>query len=149
MKIILLKDIERLGKIHDIVTVKDGYARNYLIPRNFAIPADRANIAGLEKNRRRFSKTIERQKKASMGMAEKIDNATVKTTIKMGVDGKSFGSITSQNIVELLNSEGIDISKKNIVLEEAIKQPGVYDIKVHLGESIDAIFKLVVLEEGE
>ena len=84
-----------------------------------------------------------------MGLAEQIDNATVKTTIKMGVDGKSFGSITSQNIVELLDSEGITINKKNIVMEESIKQPGVYDIKVHLGESIDAVFKLVVLEEGE
>jgi len=149
MKIILLKAIERLGKPYDIVTVKDGYARNFLIPRNYAVPASKANIAGFEKNKKRFSKTIERQKKASMGLAEKIDNATVKTTIKMGVDGKSFGSITSQNIVELLNSEGIEISKKNIVLEEAIKQPGVYDIKVHLGESIDAVFKLVVIEEGE
>ena len=149
MKIILLKEIESLGKQYDIVTLKDGYARNYLIPRNYAIPADQANIAGLEKNKKRFSKTIERKKKASMGLAEKIDNATVKTTIKMGVDGKSFGSITSQNIIELLNTEGIEISKKNIVLEEAIKQPGVYDIKVHLGESIDAVFKLVVLEEGE
>lgn len=149
MKIILLKEVEGLGKPYDIVTVKDGYARNYLIPRNRAIPADKANIAGLEKNKKRFSKTIERKKKASMGLAEKIDNTTVKTTIKMGVDGKSFGSITSQNIVELLNADGIDISKKNIVLEESIKQPGVYDIKVHLGESIDAVFKLVVLEEGE
>ena len=149
MKIILLKEVEGLGKPYDIVTVKDGYARNYLIPRNRAIPADKANIAGLEKNKKRFSKTIERKKKASMGLAEKIDNTTVKTTIKMGVDGKSFGSITSQNIVELLNADGIDISKKNIVLEESIKQPGVYDIKVHLGESIDAVFKLVILEEGE
>jgi large subunit ribosomal protein L9 len=149
MKIILLKEVERLGKPYDIVTVKDGYARNYLIPRNFAIPADKSNIIGLEKNKKRFSKTIERLKKASMGLAEQIDNATVKTTIKMGIDGKSFGSITSQNIVELLHSEGIEIDKKNIVLEEPIKQPGVYDIKVHLGESIDAVFKLVVLEEGE
>lgn len=149
MKIILLRAVERLGKPYDIVTVKDGYARNYLIPRNLAIPADKANVVGLEKNKKRFSKTIEKQKKASMGLAEQIDNATIKTTIKMGVDGKSFGSITSQDMVELLNSEGIEISKKNIILEESIKQPGVYDIKVHLGESIYAVFKLVVLEEGE
>lgn len=149
MKIILLKEVERLGKPYDIVTVKDGYARNYLLPRNLAIPAVKANLQGLEKNKKRFSKTLERQRKMSMGLAEQIDNATIKTTIKMGIDGKSFGSITSQDMVELLNKDGIDINKKNIVLEEAIKQPGVYDIKVHLGESIDAVFKLVVLEEGE
>lgn len=148
MKIILLKVVERIGKPYDIVTVKDGYARNFLFPRKLAMPASKANLLGLEKNKRRFSKTIERQKKVSTGLAERIDSTTIKTTIKTGIDGKSFGSITSQNMVELLGAEGIEISKKNIVLEESIKQPGIYDIKIHLGESIDAVFKLVVLEEG-
>jgi large subunit ribosomal protein L9 len=148
MKIILLKAVERIGKPYDIVTVKNGYARNFLFPRKLAMPASKANLLGLEKNKKRFSKTIERQKKVSTGFAERIDSTTIKTTIKIGIDGKSFGSITSQNMVELLGAEGIEISKKNIVLEESIKQPGVYDIKVHLGESIDAVFKLVVLEEG-
>lgn len=148
MKIILLKAVERIGKPYDIVTVKNGYARNFLFPQKLAMPATKANLLGLEKNKKRFSKTIERQKKVSTGLAELIDSTTIKTTIKTGIDGKSFGSITSQNMVELLGAEGIEISKKNIVLEESIKQPGVYDIKVHLGESIDAVFKLVVLEEG-
>ncbi|MGB3479813.1 MAG: 50S ribosomal protein L9 [bacterium] len=148
MKIILLRAVERIGKPYDIVTVKNGYARNFLFPRKLAMPATKANLVGLEKNKKRFSKTIERQKKVSTGLAERIDSTTIKTTIKTGVDGKSFGSITSQNMVELLGAEGIEISKKNIVLEESIKQPGIYDIKVHLGESIDAVFKLVVLEEG-
>lgn len=148
MKIILLKAVERIGKPYDIITVKDGYARNFLFPRKLAMPASKGNLLGLEKNKRRFSKTIERQSKVSTGIAERIDSTTIKTTIKTGIDGKSFGSITSQNMVELLGAEGIEISKKNIVLEESIKQPGIYDIKVHLGESIDAIFKLVVLEEG-
>lgn len=148
MKIILLKAVERIGKPYDIVTVKNGYARNFLFPRKLAMSATKANLLGLEKNKKRFSKTIERQKKVSTGFAERIDSTTIKTTIKTGIDGKSFGSITSQNMVELLGAEGIEISKKNIILEESIKQPGVYDIKVHLGESIDAVFKLVVLEEG-
>ena len=148
MKIILLKAVERIGKPYDIVTVKNGYARNFLSPRKLAMPATKANLVGLEKNKKRFTKTIERQKKVSTGLAERIDSTTIKTTIKTGIDGKSFGSITSQNMVELLGAEGIEISKKNIALEESIKQPGIYDIKVHLGESIDAVFKLVVLEEG-
>lgn len=148
MKIILLKAVERIGKPYDIATVKNGYARNFLFPQKLAMPATKANLLGLEKNKKRFSKTIERQKKVSTGFAERIDSTTIKTTIKTGIDGKSFGSITSQNMVELLGAEGIEISKKNIVFEESIKQPGIYDIKVHLGESIDAVFKLVVLEEG-
>ena len=148
MKIILLKPIERLGNTFDILSVKDGYARNYLFPRNLAIPATKANIRGLEKNKERFSKTIQRIKKMSMGLADKINNTSIKTTIKTGIDGKSFGSITSQDLVELLKAEGIELDKKNIVLEEAIRHPGVYDIKVHLAEKIDAAFKLVLLEEG-
>ncbi len=148
MKIILLKPVERLGKSFDVVSVKDGYARNYLFPRNLAIAATEANIRGLEKNKKRFSKTIERMKKMSMGLAELINNTSIKTTIKTGIDGKSFGSITSQDLVDLLKSEGIDIDKKNIVLQEPIKHPGVYDIKVHLPEKVEAVFKLILLEEG-
>lgn len=148
MKIILLKPVERLGKSFDVVSVKDGYARNYLFPRNLAIAATEANIRGLEKNKKRFSKTIERMKKMSMGLAELINNTSIKTTIKTGIDGKSFGSITSQDLVDLLKSEGIDIDKKNIVLQEPIKHPGVYDIKVHFPEKVEAVFKLILLEEG-
>ncbi|MCK4755686.1 50S ribosomal protein L9 [candidate division WOR-3 bacterium] len=148
MKIILLKPVERLGKPFDIVFVKDGYARNYLFRRNLAIPATEANIQGLEKNKKRFSKKIEKIKKMSMGLAEQINSTSIKTTIKTGIEGKSFGSITSHDLAELLKSEGFEIDKKNIVLDEPIKHPGVYDIKVHLGENIDATFKFILLEEG-
>ena len=148
MKIILLKPVERLGKPFDIVSVKDGYARNYLFRRNLAIPATEANIQGLEKNKKRFSKKIEKTRKMSMGLAEQINSTSIKTTIKTGIEGKSFGSITSHDLAELLKSEGFEIDKKNIVLDEPIKHPGVYDIKVHLGENIDATFKFILLEEG-
>ncbi len=148
MKIILLKPVERIGKPFDIVSVKDGYARNYLFRRNLAIPATEANIQGLEKNKKRFSKKIEKIKKMSMGLAEQINSTSIKTTIKTGIEGKSFGSITSHDLAELLKSEGFEIDKKNIVLDEPIKHPGVYDIKVHLGENIDATFKFILLEEG-
>lgn len=148
MKIILLKPVENLGKPFDIVEVKDGYARNYLFPRNLAMAATKANVRGLEKSKKRFSKKIEHTRKMSMGLAEQINNTSLKTTIKTGIEGKSFGSITSQDLVELLKTEGIEVDKKNIVLEESIKHPGIYDIKIHLGEKIDAVFKLAVLEEG-
>lgn len=149
MKVILLKPVEKLGKSFDIIEVKDGYARNYLMPRKLAMPATKANIRGLEKTKKRFSKTIERIKVRSMGLADQIANTTIKTTLKVGIDGKAFGSITSANLADLLHEQEVEVDKKNIVLEEPIKQPGVYDVKVHLGEGIDAILKVVVLEEGE
>jgi large subunit ribosomal protein L9 len=149
LKVILLKEVERLGKAYDIVTTKDGYARNYLFPHNLAIPATPANIKGLEKTKKKFSKTIERIRKQSMDIAERLNVTTLKTSIKVGPDGKSFGSITSLQIAELLHNEGIEVDKKKIVLEEPVKQTGTYDIKVHLGDGIDASFTLCVEQEHE
>ena len=147
MKIILLKALDRLGKPFDVVEVKDGYARNYLIPRKIAIQATEGNLKGLEKSKKRFSKQIEKIRTMHMDVAERINNLTVKTTIKTGMDGKTFGSITSADLASLLMAEGVEVDKKDIVLKEPLKHPGVYDIKVHLGENVEAAFKLALLEE--
>jgi large subunit ribosomal protein L9 len=84
----------------------------------------------------------------SMGLAERINNLSVKTTLKTGMDGKTFGSITSADLAALLLAEGVEIDKKDIILPEPLKHPGIYDIRVHLGEKVDAVFKLAVLEQG-
>jgi len=147
MKVILLKPLDRLGKPFDVVEVKDGYARNYLIPRKIAMQATEGNLKGLEKSKKRFSKQIEKMRTMHMDIAERINNLTVKTTIKTGMDGKTFGSITSADLASLLRAEGVEVDKKDIVLKEPLKHPGVYDIKVHLGENVEAAFKLALLEE--
>ncbi|MGD8979182.1 MAG: 50S ribosomal protein L9 [candidate division WOR-3 bacterium] len=148
MKVILLQAVERIGKPFDVVEVKDGYARNYLFPRKLAMEATEGNLRGLEKSKKRFSKQIEKKRMMSMDIAERINNLSVKTTIKTGMDGKTFGSITSADLAQLLQDEGVEVDKKHIILKESLKQPGVYDIKVHLGENLDAVFKLAVVEEG-
>ncbi len=147
MKIILTKDVARLGKRNDIVEVKDGYARNYLIPNKLAIPATPGNIRGVEKTIQHFSKGIEKVRMQSEQIAEKLNNISIKTTLKTGIDGKSFGSITSRDIAELLKAESIEIDKKQIVLEEPIKYPGIYDVTVRLPHHSTAVFKLIVVEE--
>ncbi len=148
MKVILLKPVEGLGKPFDVVDVKKGYARNFLFLRKLAMEATAGNLEGLEKSKKRFSKQMDRIRMMSMDIAERINNLSVKTTIKTGMDGKTFGSITSADLASLLSAEGVHIDKKDIVLKEPLKQPGIYDIKVHLGGHIDAVFKLAVLEEG-
>lgn len=148
MKVILLQAVEKFGKPYDIVEVKGGFARNYLFPRKMAIEATDGNIRGLEKSKKRFSKQMNKVRMMSMDIAERINNLSVKTTIKTGMDGKTFGSITSADLAALLLAEGVEVDKKHIILKEPLKQPGVYDIKVHLGENLDAVFKLAVLEEG-
>lgn len=147
MKVILTKDVTKLGKKNEVVEVKDGYAINYLIPNKLAIPATAGNIRGLEKTKRHFSQGIEKVRKMSEQIAEKINNLSVKTTIKTGIDGKSFGSINPRDIVELLKAENIEIDKKQIELDEPIKHPGIYDIKIRLPQQVTALLKLVVVEE--
>ncbi len=149
MKVILLKELEKYGKPYDTIEVTKGFARNYLIPKKIAMEATEGNIKGLKKSLERFSKQAERIRRKSMGLAEKINTLTLKTTIKMGIDGKSFGSITSQNLVDMISKEDIEINKKWISMEESIKHPGIYDIDVNLPEKVKAIFKLVVVAEGE
>jgi len=148
MKIILLKELAKIGRPFEVVDVKDGYARNYLIPKKIAIAATEGNLKGLKKNQIRFSKRKEGIRKESLGIVERLNSLTLKTKIRVGIDGKAFGAITSSDLVDLLKSEGLEIDKKNIVTQEPIKHPGIYDIKVHLPEKITAVFKLVVLEEG-
>ncbi|HEX7321038.1 MAG TPA: 50S ribosomal protein L9 [bacterium] len=149
MKVILLKELEKHGKPYDTIEVKKGFARNYLFPRKIAIEATPGNIKGLKKSLERFSQQAERIRRKSMSLAEKINTLTLKTTIKMGIDGKSFGSITSQNLVDMVNKEEIEINKKWVSLDEPIKHPGIYDVEVNLPEKVKAIFKLVVVAEGE
>lgn len=148
MKVILLQAIAGLGKPHDVVDVRDGYARNYLFPRKMAMAATDGNLKGLEKSKKRFSKQMEKARLMSMDIAERINNLSVKTTLKTGMDGKTFGSITSADLAALLLAEGVEVDKKDIILDEPLKHPGVYDIRVHLGEKVDAVFKLAVLEQG-
>jgi large subunit ribosomal protein L9 len=148
MKVILLKSLEKIGKPYDVVEVASGYARNYLIPRKLAIEATDGNVNGLAKSKKRFSKQMEKTRVMHMDLVERINNTSVKTTLKTGIDGKTFGSVTSADLSALLQAEGIEVDKKHIVLKEPLKHPGIYDIKVHLGENTEAVFKLALLEEG-
>ena len=106
MKVILLETVEKIGKPYDVVEVKDGFARNFLFPRKMAIEATAGNVRGLEKSKKRFSKQMEKKRMMSMDIAEHINNLSVKTTIKTGMDGKTFGSITSADLAALLKAEG-------------------------------------------
>lgn len=149
MKVIITKNVEHLGKRGDIVEVKDGFARNFLFPKKLAILATPANIRGLEKSQKHFSKGVEKIKKMSEQIAERLNELSVKTKIKIGIDGKSFGSINAHDIVELLKKLNIEIDKKQVLLDEPIRHPGIYDINVRLPQHVSAVFKLVVIEEGD
>jgi large subunit ribosomal protein L9 len=146
MKVILLKDVERVGDRGKVMNVKDGYARNYLIPRKLAIQVTRANLGQLDKIRAQLATRDEKVRKRLTAFADRLAQVTVKTSIRMGEEG-AFGAITNADVSRLLAAAGHDIDKHSIVIAEPIKGPGVYDIPIKLGHEVTVTFRLEVAEQ--
>lgn len=146
MKVILSKDVKGSGKAGDIVNVSDGYARNYLIPKGLAVPADANNIhsANLKKNADRHR--LDMQRKHARELADDMSGLTVKVYAKAGENGKLFGSIGVSEIAEALKAQyDITVDKKKIRLGEPIKSLGVVSVTAHMYEKTDAQFNVEVL----
>ncbi len=147
MKVILLSDIERLGKRGEVVVVRDGFARNYLLPKKLALIADEVNLRQLETIKKQIAGQETRVTRRLLDAAQRLGLVTVKTALKMGAEG-AFGAITNADIADLLEKAGHKVDKHAILLEEPIKAPGVYDIPIKLGQNITATVKLWVVEEA-
>lgn len=147
MKVILRRDFEKLGKIGDIVEVKDGYARNYLIPQNIAYQATTGNIKALEEEKKQHSYREQKEERNAQKVASKLENTSVTIKAKVGEDEKLFGSITSQSIAEALLEQGLTIDKRNIELEDPIKQLGIYTVPIKLHPKVTAKLKIWIVRE--
>jgi len=148
MKIILLKDVENLGKKGDILNVKDGYARNYLIPKGFAKEATPSVIKEFEMMESLKKKREEKKKKD----AEEIKNKIEKISLTFYLKGKEkiYGAVTSKDIIDELNKKGFDIEKGSLKMEKLLKEPGFYEIPLKLHPEIEANLKIwIVKEENE
>jgi len=148
MKIILLKDVENLGKKGDIVIVKDGYARNYLIPKGFAKEATPSVIKEFEMMENLKKKKEEKRKRE----AEEIKNKIEKISLTFYLKGKekTYGAITSKDIIEELNKKGFNIEKGMVRIERPLKEPGFYEIPLKLHSEVEANLKIwIVKEENE
>ncbi|OYD15931.1 50S ribosomal protein L9 [candidate division WOR-3 bacterium JGI_Cruoil_03_51_56] len=146
MKLILLQDVERLGSRGQVVTVKDGYARNYLLPKKIALKATPAQLKQLDNIRNQLATKEEKIRKRLAGFAEKLGLVSLKTTIRTGNEG-AFGAITNADIAGLLAQAGFEIDRHSIVLSETVRGPGIYDIPIKLGHEVTATVKLWVAEE--
>ncbi len=139
MEVILLKDMENLGKVGDIVRVKDGYARNYLIPAGIALPATKSNIRRVQNELQSLRKKAERQLQRYKELAEKLNATRVTIEHEAGEEGKLFGSVTTSQIEKALHQAGFeDVEKKQIVLEKPIRETGTYEVRIHLFKDIEA-----------
>jgi len=148
MKVILRQDVDNLGEMGSIVNVKNGYARNYLIPRGMAYYASPSALKAFEAEKKQILKRRAEEKSVADEVAAKIAELQISIPMKVGEEGKLFGSVTSQMIADALGSRGYDyIDKRNIVIEEAIKSLGVFDVKVKLHAEVNATMKIWVISD--
>ncbi|PIU42270.1 MAG: 50S ribosomal protein L9 [Candidatus Omnitrophica bacterium CG07_land_8_20_14_0_80_42_15] len=147
MKVILIKDIENLGVVGDVINVSDGYARNFLIPRGYAKNATPSNLKTVEEEKRKALRLKEKEKEGILLLAEKISNSSFTIPMRAGEEDKLFGAVTTEMIAKACEAEGIKVDKHNIQIDEPIKKLGVYQVKIKLHPEVNATLKLWVVKE--
>jgi len=148
MEVILREDVPHLGSIGEIVKVRPGYARNYLLPRGLATVADKRNLRALEHERRLVEEKRRRAVSAADSLAKQLAAARIVIQARAGEEGKLFGSVTSVQIAELLAAQGIEVDRRRIQLDEPIKELGEHSVEIRLQRDLIAKVKVVVSAEG-
>jgi large subunit ribosomal protein L9 len=147
IEVILRDDVANLGKIGDVVRVKPGYARNFLLPRGLAVEANRKNLSVLEHHKRVIGAKADRERKTAEGTASKLEGLRLTVRAKAGEEGRLFGSVTNLDVERLLAEKGFTVDRRRIALEEPIKQLGTFSIAVQVGRGIRATVELTVEAE--
>jgi len=147
MEVILKEKVESLGNIGDVIRVKTGFARNYLIPKGLAIEADSRNVDLLKQQRDAVRKKAEKRRKGAEGQKSIIENAVCRIQARAGEQGKLFGSVTARDIEENLKAQGIVVDRKTIQFEETVKSLGEFTVDVKLPSAVTAKLKVIVVGE--
>ncbi len=147
MKVILRKEHEKLGNIGDVVDVKDGYARNYLLPRNIAFPATKGSMQALEEEKKQAERRVSKELKGSEKLAAELEKVSITIQMQVGEDEKLFGSVTSQMIADQLKEKGFTLDKRIIALDEPIKALGIYTVDIKLHQNVTGKVKVWVVRE--
>ncbi|MCK4329938.1 50S ribosomal protein L9 [candidate division WOR-3 bacterium] len=149
MKVILTKDVEGLGNFGDTLEVKDGYARNWLIPQGFACTFSSRNVRIYEEMCKVNQRKTERNKVKAEAVKSRVESLSITIPMEAGQDDKLFGSVTSGMISEALKKEGFKIDHKSIILDEPVKELGVYTIKIRLHPDVYSNLKVWVVSKEE
>jgi large subunit ribosomal protein L9 len=147
MNVILLQDVENLGAEGDVVTVKNGFARNYLIPRSLARQATPGVLRAVEEEKRQQSRKIAAQADQARTVAQQLDGLTLTVPARAGDDGRLFGSITTTQLADLLAQQGFNLDRRRIVLDEDVRATGVYSGAVKLHPEVTGRFKFEVVPD--
>ncbi|HAV40438.1 MAG TPA: 50S ribosomal protein L9 [Aquificaceae bacterium] len=144
MKVVLIKDLEGYGVFGDVISVKDGFARNYLIPRGIALPATEGNLKHVRSIISQKARKLQREKEKAQELAKKLEGFVVEITRQVGEKGKLFGSVTPQDIAQALKERGFDIDRKKVMLKNPIKDIGIYTVVLKLHPEVSVSIKVDV-----
>ena len=146
MEIILLKDVDKVGKEGAVVRVKPGFARNFLLPRGLALPATASNTKSVEERARQTQKKRDRARRQAETVKQTLESRSVTLTLAMGEGDKAFGSITVNDIVEALAKDGLTVEKRAVQLAEPIKTLGTFDVPVRVHPEVTATLKVSIVK---
>lgn len=149
MKVILKEDVEKLGKVGEVVSVADGYARNFLIPRQLATVATKGTLRAVEHITREKALRDQKKRRELEKLKQNMEKLSLMTEKETGEEDRLFGSVTSSEIGELLAQQGITVDRRKIELGEPIKALGIYEVPIKLGLDITATVKLWVVRKKE
>ncbi len=147
MKVILTETVESMGQIGDVVNVAPGYARNFLLPKGLAMEATGKNVRELEHKKRMLAQRREKARQEMLSIAEKLESVKISLRRKVSEDDKLYGSVNVTDISKALEGLGFEIEKKDIVLEQPIKQLGVFSVAVRVGAGITANIHVAIEKE--
>jgi large subunit ribosomal protein L9 len=147
MKVILKDDVENLGKCGEIVEVKDGFGRNYLFPQNLAIPATKGNLKAIDEVKKQKELKDLKKRKAEEKLKAALEKISCTAEVLVGEEDKVFGSVTTQDISELLKEQGFEVDKRKILLEEPLKAIGVYTVPIKIHQEVIANLKVWVVKK--
>lgn len=148
MKVILKQDVADLGKAGQTIEVKGGYGRNFLIPRNLAIPATKANLRAIGEIEKQSQIRERKKKREAEQIKDKLEKLSLTVEVLVGEEDKIFGSVTAQNIAEQLAASGMVIDKRNIMLDDPIKSLGVYTVPIKVEKDVIANVKTWVIRKA-
>ena len=148
MKVILIDEIRGLGTRGDVVNVKDGYARNYLLPKNLAREATPGNLKSIEQERKKWAMLAQQEKEKAQKAADSVKGVKVTIAKRVGEAGQLFGSVTSNEIADALAAKGVDVDKRRIELAHPIKTLGNHNVEVRLHREVTAEIQVEVVAQG-
>lgn len=148
MKVILRADVENLGHLGDVVTVKAGYGRNYLLPQGLAMPASPANLKVFELERKKLQDKMDALRSAAAGLAARLEGLVVRIEMRVGENDKLYGSVTGNLICDALHAQGIEVDRRRILLDTPIRTLGDHPVRVRLHADVIAPLTVTVVPEG-